>query len=147
MNILVPTDFSAPSAHALGYAETLASALGGTLHVVHIIQDIEYTEEWGNVYTKIKEIRDLVEERSREKLQQIEQELRAGNIPFVSAFGYGRPDVALANYASERDINLIVIGVSGKAGVEHFVLGSTTERLLRKASCPVLAVRPKKTDA
>ena len=146
MNILVPTDFSAPSAHSLDYAETLASALGGTLHIVHVIQDIEYTEEWGNVYTKIKEIRDLVEERSREKLQEIEQQLTANNIPFVSAFGYGRPDVVLADYAEKRDIRLIVIGVSGKAGVEHFVLGSTTERLLRKAACPVLAVRPKKTS-
>lgn len=143
-HILVPTDFSAPSAHALEYAETLAKAFNGTLHVAHIIQEIEYTEEWGNVYTKLKEIGALVEQRSGEKLSALQNDLKTKGIASVAITAHGRPDVVLAEYAEKHHIALIVIGTSGKRGVEHLVLGSTTERLLRSAPCPVLAVRLKK---
>lgn len=143
-HILVPTDFSAPSKHALEYAETLAKAFNGTLHIAHVIQEIEYTEEWGNVYTKLKEIGDLVEGQSREKISAVQADLKTKGIESVAVIAHGRPDVVLAEYAHKHDISLIVIGTSGKRGVEHFVLGSTTERLLRSAPCPVLAVRVKK---
>lgn len=143
-HILVPTDFSAPSRHALGYAETLAKAFSATLHLVHVIQEIEYTEEWGNVYTKLKEVRELVEERSREKLGALEKEITELGITTTTHIAHGRPDTVLAEYAGKHSIAMIVIGTSGKTGVEHFVLGSTTERLLRSAPCPVLAVRMQK---
>ncbi len=143
-HILVPTDFSAPSNHALEYAETLAKAFNATLHLAHVIQEIEYTEEWGNVYTKLKEIGDLVEGQSREKISAIQANLKAKGIASECVIAHGRPDVFLAEYAEKHGISLIVIGTSGKRGVEHFILGSTTERLLRSAPCPVLAVRVKK---
>jgi nucleotide-binding universal stress UspA family protein len=143
-HILVPTDFSAPSAYALEYAETLAKAFNATLHLAHIIQEIEYTEEWGNVYTKLKEVSAIIEERSNEKLRAVQDALKAKGIASTTHLAHGRPDVVLAEYAAKHEIALIVIGTSGKRGVEHFVLGSTTERLLRSAPCPVLAVRLKK---
>ncbi|MCS6807974.1 MAG: universal stress protein [Bacteroidota bacterium] len=144
-HILVPTDFSPHSQYALEYAETLARALHATVHLVHVIQDIEYTEEWGNVYTKFKEIRKLIEEQLRQKIHAMQESLASNGIPSVAAIGHGRPDVVLAEYALKHNISLIVIGTSGKRGVEHFVLGSTTERLMRSAPCPVLAARMKKS--
>lgn len=143
-HILVPTDFSEPSAHALGYAETLAKAFNATLHLAHVIQEIEYTEEWGNVYTKLKEIGQLVEASSHEKLNALQEGLKVKGIASVTYVAHGRPDLVLAGYAKHHDIALIVIGTSGKRGVEHFVLGSTTERLLLNAPCAVLAVHHKK---
>ena len=143
-HILVPTDFSAPSNYALEYAEALAKPFQATLHLAHIIQEIEYTEEWGNVYTKLKEVNELVETRCGERLRAIQADLTAKGIASTTYIAHGRPDVVLVNYAEKNSISLIVIGTSGKRGVEHFVLGSTTERLLRSASCPVLAVRLKK---
>lgn len=143
-HILVPTDFSTPSAHALEYAETLAKAFNATLHLAHIIQEIEYTEEWGNVYTKLKEIGPLVEQRASEKLHALQEELKTKGIASIVHIAHGRPDLALEDYARKHDVALIVIGTSGKRGVEHFVLGSTTERLLLKSPCAVLAVRQKK---
>ncbi|MCU0426252.1 MAG: universal stress protein [Candidatus Kapabacteria bacterium] len=141
--ILVPTDFSAPSNHALEYAETFAKAFDATLHLAHVIQEIEYTEEWGNVYTKLKEVREMVEEQSRQKLHALQERLTANGINSTLVIAHGRPDVVLKEYIEKHGISLVIIGTSGKRGVEHFVLGSTTERLLRSASCPVLAVRMK----
>jgi nucleotide-binding universal stress UspA family protein len=141
-HILVPTDFSAHSTHALSYAREQASAFQATLHLVHVIQEIEYTEEWGNVYTKLKEIGTLVEERSQEKLDATAGELRSAGITVETALVHGRPDIVLAEYAVKHAIALIVIATHGKRGLEHFVLGSTTERLIRSALCPVLVVRP-----
>ena len=143
-HILVPTDFSEPSNYAIEYAATLAAAFHATLHLVHVIQEIEYTEEWGNVYTKLKEIRPLVEERSNEKLRTLQENLAKQGITSVTHIAHGRPDIFLTEYAGSHSIALIVIGTSGKRGVEHFVLGSTTERLLRSSPCSVLAVRLKK---
>jgi nucleotide-binding universal stress UspA family protein len=144
-HILVPTDFSAPSQHALEYAETIAKAFSATIHLVHVIQEIEYTEEWGNVYTKLKEIREIVEERSNEKLRALEDEVKKLGITATTHIAHGRPDVVLTDYAKHHNVSMIAIGTSGKSGVEHFVLGSTTERLMRSAPCPVLAVRMKKS--
>jgi universal stress protein A len=140
-HILVPTDFSPFSSHALNYAREQATAFHATLHLVHIIQEIEYTEEWGNVYTKLKEIGELVEARAQEKLDAIAAELRTGGIDVQTALGHGRPDAVLVEYASRHKIALVVIATHGKRGLEHFVLGSTTERLTRTAPCPVLVVR------
>ena len=144
-HILVPTDFSDPSAYALEYAETLAQSFQATLHLSHIIKEIEYTEEWGNVYTKLKEVGALVEERCHEKLHALQVGLTAKGITSITHIAHGRPDVVLAHYAEQEGIALIVIGTSGKRGMEHIVLGSTTERLLHSAPCPVLAVRLKKS--
>lgn len=142
--ILVPTDFSAPSNHALEYAETLAKTFNATLHLAHVIQEIEYTEEWGNVYTKLKEVREMVEEQSKQKLSALQDSLREKGIHSTIVIAHGRPDVVLKDYCERHAIAMIVIGTSGKRGVEHFVLGSTTERLLHSAPCPVLAVRMKR---
>ena len=53
----------------------------------------------------------------------------------------GRASDEICNYAKENNISIIAIGTHGRSGLEHFLFGSTTERVLRKATCPVLSVR------
>ena len=54
----------------------------------------------------------------------------------------GMPFLEIIRYAKENDVDMIVIGTDGRSGVEHMMFGSTAEKVVRKAHCPVLSVKP-----
>jgi nucleotide-binding universal stress UspA family protein len=60
----------------------------------------------------------------------------------VRSTEWGTPFVEIVRYAKEHDIDLIVLGTHGRTGLKHVLLGSVAENVVRKASCPVLTVRP-----
>lgn len=141
--ILFPTDFSEFSRTAEKYACAFVDQFRAEMHLLHVLHDAPLLlPEPGAVMTMridyIAEIKtsaeramkDLLDpEWSREKT--IHQVFRTGN-PFVE----------IVRYAKEADIDLIVIGTHGRSGLAHVLLGSTAEKVVRKAPCPVLAVRP-----
>jgi len=139
-HILAPTDFSECSHHALRHAAQLAKAFDGTLHLIHVIEPIEKTDQWSYVSTAVEEIRPLVEQEVSNKLNALASEVRAAGVTVETRFLHGSGYAMLAEYANHHQIDLIVIGTTGKRGLEHMILGSTTERLLRLAHCPVLSV-------
>ncbi|HUQ68179.1 MAG TPA: universal stress protein, partial [Planctomycetaceae bacterium] len=55
----------------------------------------------------------------------------------------GAPYVEIVKYAAEQDVDVIVVGTHGRSGLTHLLLGSTAEKVVRKAPCPVLTVHPK----
>lgn len=140
VHILVPTDFSECSERAFAYAKDIAKPLGGTLHLVHVIELIENTKRWGYVYTEIGDVGDLIEKDVTEKLTKRAAELQSEGIAAKIAVLRGSSYTHLTEYAAANGIGMIVMGTHGKTGLERMILGSTTERLLRTAVCPVLAV-------
>jgi nucleotide-binding universal stress UspA family protein len=142
--ILAPTDFSECAHHALEYATSLAKSFHGTVHLVHVIEPIEKTDQWSYVYTSMEQIRPLVEKEVTTKLEALAEELRSAGAEVKTHVLHGTGYVQLANLAESLKADAIVIGTSGKRGLEHIILGSTTERLLRMAICPILSVPPKK---
>jgi nucleotide-binding universal stress UspA family protein len=146
-NILVPTDFSAPSVIALDHAKDIARTYSATLHIVHAIEPIIYPAEWGFPSTEFAQAGQYLSELSGKELQKISEKLTAEglNIKTQTLQG-GSASSEIADYAAANNIDLIVIATHGRSGIEHFFLGSTTERVLRKAHCPVLTVRRKKEE-
>jgi len=55
---------------------------------------------------------------------------------------YGMPFLEIIRYAKANDVDMIVIGTNGRSGMEHVIFGSTAEKVVRKAHCPVLSVKP-----
>ncbi len=139
-HILAPTDFSECSHHALRHAAQLAKVFNGTIHLVHVIEPIEKTDQWSYVSTAVEEIRPLVEQEVSKKLDALASEIRAEGVTVETRFLHGSGYAMLAEYANRHQIDLIVIGTTGKRGLEYMILGSTTERLLRMAHCPVMSV-------
>jgi nucleotide-binding universal stress UspA family protein len=143
--ILAPTDFSECSRHAALYAASIAKAFDGTVHLIHVIEPIEKTDQWSYVYSSVEQIKPLVEKEVTTKLEQQAAELKATGAKVETVILHGTGYARLAEYAEEHKAAMIAIGTSGKRGLEYMILGSTTERLLRIAVCPVLSVSlPKK---
>lgn len=141
-HVLVPTDFSESSGVALRYGKALAGAFGATLHVVHVVQE-PFAQPWA-VEAYGFSLATLQEDWMREAGTRLEQALSEAErttyrAEIVTVLGH--PVVEILKYAEAHPIDLIVIGTHGRGPLGHMVMGSTAERVVRKAPCPVLTVR------
>ncbi len=142
-NILVATDFSEPSDAALAYGRELAGRFNGTLHVLHVAQNIYITTFGAETYAPIApELQAEAENSARARLEQL----------VISSDGSGprttpvvmtsaSPAFAIIDYATEHHIDLIVMGTHGRGALAHLLMGSVAEKVVRLAPCPVLTVR------
>ena len=138
--VLVPTDFSECSEAAVRYGRALAEAFGASLHLLHVVQD-PYKQAWAaeGFAAPVTDMITQWEEQARIRLE----ETAAACVPVSAtvAVRIGSPFYDIAAYASEKNVDLIVIGTHGRGPIGHMLLGSVAERIVRKAPCPVLTVR------
>jgi nucleotide-binding universal stress UspA family protein len=136
--ILVPTDFSEYSQHALRYAVALAQSFKAKLYVVHVWeQPIVATP----TETFPPEIWVDAEAAEKERLSQLTQELRTQGIDAEPMFGSGSAPSEIVKAAKELEADLITLATHGRTGLSHLVFGSTAEKIIRLAPCPVLVVK------
>ena len=138
--ILVPTDFSQASEHALAHAQALARSFGGSLHLLHVVPDPVLASAWSEAYAY--DLTTLGERLRAEAQQQLAERAGAiGDVPVTTEALVGSPAALIALTAAERGVDLIVMGTHGRGGLTHFFMGSVAERIVRSAPCPVLTVR------
>jgi nucleotide-binding universal stress UspA family protein len=134
--ILVPTDLSPFAERAVRYAHRLAEGVGAELHVFHVARDISEL------------VKNLPTTGVVDKAEDDDYHLwlrgllgESGSVRRVEAVRV-RADVAEAiiEYATNNNINLIVIATHGRTGLTHLLMGSVTEKVLRLAHCPVLVL-------
>lgn len=140
-NILVPTDFSDQSNNALNQAKELARSTGAVLHLVHVVEPAVYPADWGYSQVGFVDLEQELRAAADKELDKLVETLRAEGFTVHKVVLSGRASDELINYAAEQKIDLISIATHGRSGIEHLLFGSTTERVLRKAPCPVLTVR------
>jgi nucleotide-binding universal stress UspA family protein len=143
--ILCPVDFSESSLHALQYAISMAQEADGQLTVLHAVEhELQNTADMANVvHAAGMTIGDFLIERE-EALRRRLQEAIAGATEFCSAdalLTQGKPWREVLRVAAERQSDLIVIGVQGRGAADLWFFGSTTQHVVRGASCPVLTLR------
>jgi universal stress protein A len=138
--ILVPLDFSAHSRKALNYAVKLAGQFGSEVTIINIVAPVIYAE--GMVLPAAMENLDRVsEEHAQAELDKIAEEVRSHNVKCDTHVLLGHPSDEIVNYAKKHETDLLLITTHGRTGLQHFLLGSTAERILRHAPCPVMVVR------
>ncbi len=144
-NILAPTDFSDVSNAATAYAAHLAMALKASLHVQHVIP----VDTHGSALdtAQVPRLLELEERKAREELNQLLTEGEREGLQIHTVVDSGAPYDVIVEYAKQHDIDLIVMGTHGRGGVEKMWLGSVTDKVLRKAHCPVLAMRASQVAA
>jgi len=141
--ILLPTDFSEHSQEAAAYACEFADRFESELHVLHVLQDIvALVPEPGLAFPPSGDYMQELKESADQALLQIPGEEAAKGKSIVRTTLQGPPFVKIVRYAKEHDIDLIVMGTHGRSGLAHVLMGSVAERVVRKAPCPVLTVRP-----
>lgn len=133
--ILHPADFSECSAQALEYAASLASKFDAELHLLHVC---ERTASVPLPEYYLKKMQDMAAD-DLDKLAGADSLL---GLNVVNSVGQGTPFVEVIRYAREYDIDLIVMGTHGRGAIAHLLMGSVAEKVVRKAPCAVLTVRP-----
>lgn len=139
--ILVPTDFSEYSGEAIGYACALADKFEAELHLLHVLESqISSTPIFAGGLA-LNPIVNESREAAEKALVQTAPERAA-----VRATAEGPPFLEILRYAKDNNIDLIVMGTHGRAGLAHVMLGSVAERVVRKSTCPVMTVRHPKHE-
>lgn len=140
--ILLPTDFSGPAHGARDWAAELGRQYGASLTLLHVYQPISYALPEGYVLPTASLLADL-EVKLGASLDQAKRELDAvADLRVDTQLVQGVPFAEIVKFAREGSYDLIVIGTHGRTGLRHALLGSVAEKVVRKASCAVLTVRP-----
>jgi nucleotide-binding universal stress UspA family protein len=139
--ILVPLDFSPPSLKALHYAKAFARQFHARLVLVHVMEPVVFPSELGYAPLATEALERSFEEEAQAKLSAMGAEIGAAGLLVETRLRVGRPFHEIALAAAELDADLIVIATHGFTGLTHVLLGSTAERVVRHAPCPVLVVR------
>ena len=134
--ILLPTDGSDAGDRAVEQAIGLARETGGTLHVLFVVEDIPYAPEMMD-----DEVEDQLREIGEGAIETIRARADEAGVEVVSALREGAPHATITEYADEADADVIVMGTHGRSGLDRYLLGSVTERVVRTSEVPVLTVR------
>lgn len=144
--ILVPIDFSNNSKKALRYAIPFAQQFKASLILMYDVEPTIYPSDFGFGQVGFPD----VEKELREKATIELGELIAANVPKTiqaqSIVGTGIPFVEITTYAQQENVDLMIVATHGRTGIEHILFGSTAEKIIRKAPCPVLVVRSEEHD-
>jgi universal stress protein A len=142
--VLVPTDFSECSRKALRYAVPLARQFGAKIVLVHIAQCHYVGSEIDDL--ELAQFEKRIVADYQERLEKMAAEQGARDLPFETIAWVGKvvPEIISAAKATKAD--LIVISTHGGACAGKLDLGSTTERVVRHAPCPVLVVREREHE-
>lgn len=144
--ILHPTDFSDSSGYALGYAVAFAREFGAKLHLLHVIEDVAHALYFDMLQTP--PVGDILGELKRQAEKELDRMLRdsCAGLDVERLICKGVPFREIVRTARELEVDLIVLGTHGRTGIKHVLFGSVAERVVRKASCPVLSVRHPKQE-
>jgi nucleotide-binding universal stress UspA family protein len=141
--ILVPTDFSKSSANALTYAVAFAEKFGAEILLLHVVQDLAlFIPEAVLVAPPPAPPVEQFAAAARTALERVIGELQQPGLTIRPEVVEGTPYEEIVRFARERDVDLIVIGTHGHTGLAHILLGGVTDKVVRRAPCPVLTVRP-----
>ena len=139
--ILVGCDFSNASGQAVAVGFSLAQEFEAGIHLVHVVEPFVYRETTMPEAGETESFGDLAG-NARERLQTLVPEDAHNWCDIHISCEAGKPFQALKGYSDANQIDLIVLGVRGHSLMETMFLGSTTDRVIRGVSCPVLSVYP-----
>ena len=144
--ILVPTDFSDPSAEAVGTAIALAQQAGAVVDLVHVAVEASFALPPPVDVASVPVDMAKLMEQATQILAVEEDRVRAAGLRCESAMLVGRPDAEIVARANATGAVLIVMGTHGRSGLAHALLGSVAERVVQHSPCPILIVpkRPEK---
>ena len=140
-SVLCAVDFSQDSARAFEYAASLARHGAGRLTLLHVVEPmpVGYDPMVGPPFD-IAGYELRLEESGRAQLQKLAPDRVTAGCEVETVLARGKAYKEILRVAAERQADLIVLGVHGRNAFDRLVFGSTTEHIIRRARCPVLAV-------
>ena len=133
--VLVPVDFSDCSLDALEYGIQMAKNFGATLSLLHVLEPVAYDDP----HTLVQQ--DRLKSKLDSQFKPYVDAIQSAGISVRQEIRGGVPAETIFDWAGDKDCDLIVMGTHGRRGISHVMRGSVAEDVLRRAPCPVLAVR------
>lgn len=145
-NILLPTDGSSTATQAAEQAFELAALCGATVHVVHVVElshraTVDTLSEF-DAQPLLDETLSAREEAGEQLVSSVAENASERGLDTVTEVIRGFAPTTILDYAADHNIDLIVIGTHGRSGLDRWLLGSVTERVLRQSTVPVHVVQP-----
>jgi nucleotide-binding universal stress UspA family protein len=141
------TDFSENADQAFVIARDMAAKFGASLEIIHITVSFVHAPPVHATYMPVEYDPEFVEQVARAAMESIEEKY-VKRLPENMEHGVnvvpGYPATEILRIAEEKNLDLLIMGSHGLTGLAHVLFGSTAERIVRKAGCSVLTVRPKK---
>jgi nucleotide-binding universal stress UspA family protein len=137
-HVLVPLDFSDPSMKALDAGADLAKTYNGKVLIVYIAEPAPFSPE---LVVPADGYEQKVTEKATARLDEICRSHISQGVEAAYKIRFGHPYDEIIGLANEEQVDLIVMATHGHSGVRHMLLGSTTEKVVRGASCPVLTMK------
>ena len=138
---LVPIDYSTHSKTALEYALKIAPTYNAGLQLLHIVEESIHPLFYAAGINSIFEINSQLKTRSKEAIREMLDSIGGSDIEADIFVVEGRASSEIIKFAEEKSSDLIIISTHGLTGIEHLLLGSVTEKVVRMAKCPVLTVK------
>lgn len=147
-HILVATDFSEASAHAHEAGAALAKASGAKVTLLHIYDLTSLAPP--AAIPRPQRVEHSIETEMRRTIDKELQRIACETFAGVSkvepvARVHRHAAIGMCEYAEKHQVDVIVLGTHGRSGLTRFFIGSVAEKVVRRAPCSVLAVRPKKS--
>lgn len=138
--VLVPVDFSDYSKNSFHYAVNFAKFFDAEIILVYVIETILYPPDFTMGQMPVPSIDVEIDKRAYDELEKLAagENMRKKIKVVVKS---GKPFIEIINTALEEDVDLIIIATHGHSGVEHILFGSTADKVIKKAPCPVLTLR------
>ena len=139
--ILTAIDFSESSDFAFEYALTLARQFQAELTVMHVINEPVDLRGFYVPHISFEQLEKEIEEGAEKMMEKFCQTKMGDFGRYTTAVVAGIPYEEILRKAEESGASLIVLGTHGRTGIDHLIFGSTAERVVRSAVCPVLTIR------
>lgn len=139
-DILVATDGSDSSTAGVEQGVSIAESHGATVHFLHVI-DVGTEMSASGVGTIAEELTETLEQEADEALDEATAQANEAGVNNERVLLEGVPHESIAEYSTEHDVDLIVMGASGQSGLKEHLLGSTTDRVIRSVETSVLLAR------
>jgi nucleotide-binding universal stress UspA family protein len=139
--ILYATDFSESSLTAADYALTLVKLTGARLKVLHVIGELADPRRSQLQPETLCLLERELEAQAIKEMQSFCRERFGEEIEYEKEVVVGTPFQEILKRIEQGDVDLVVVGTHGRTGIEHVIVGSTAERLVRRSKVPVLTVR------
>lgn len=139
--VLVPIDFSDYSKAALRYAVNFAKMFKAEMILVYVVEPVIYPPDFSMGQIAIPSVNTEWDVKAKEELNKLASNEIPQETKVTTLIKTGKPFLEIIDTAVELDTDIIIIATHGHTGVEHILFGSTAEKVVRKAPCPVLTLR------
>jgi nucleotide-binding universal stress UspA family protein len=140
-SILIAIDFSESSDYAFDYALTLARQFQAELNVMHVINEPVDLRGFYVPHISFEQLEKEIEEGAEKMMEKFCREKMGDFLTYKTDIVTGIPYEEIIRKAEATGASLIVLGTHGRKGIDHLIFGSTAERVVRSAACPVLTIR------